>query len=155
MSVAKVSGCKYNCNSEGIACRRITRTAFDALWDSSHPLHDVHSLFVLLDKVQTHIFSSRTDLDDNDLEISELIQETVITWDSLSHMYYLSDPVKLHIFAVHVLEFCCLYKATPGAFSEQDGESLHHVFRETLQHCKSQGQKALLKAVCRFTAFNF
>jgi hypothetical protein len=157
LSIARVSRSDYKGHEfEGNECRRITHTAAKATWDKDHPLFGLKYLFDVFNQVQEHVFSARTDLTDDDLQyIALLIQETVMVWHKTSQKYQLSDPVKLHIFSVHVLEFCKLYRATPGAFSEQDGESMHRVFKETLRHCRTQADKALLCTVTRFTAFNF
>ena len=58
------------------------------------------------------------------------------------HLPQLTEPLKLHVIAVHVLEFCDTFRCTPAAFGEQDGESLHRMFWEVFDSVRAQGDKA-------------
>ena len=76
-------------------------------------------------------------------------------WEHLTPILNLSKTLKLHVFAVHCLEFAKKFQCSPAAFGEQDGEMLHRRFRQTLETYNTLGQKALLHAVKIWNAWNF
>ena len=83
------------------------------------------------------------------------IREVLIHWENLTECLSLSKTLKLHIYAVHCLEFAMKYRCTPAAFGEQDGEMLHRRFRHTLETYKALGKKALLHATKIWNSCNF
>ena len=76
-------------------------------------------------------------------------------WEFLKDSLGLSETVKLHVYAVHCLEFTTKNKCTPAAYGEQDGEILHRRFRQTLEVYKTLGKRALLHAVKMWNSWNF
>ena len=95
-------------------------------------------------------------LTDNDIsDISTSIRDVLIQWENLTECLCLSKTLKLHILAVHCLEFAIKYRCTPAAFGEQDGEMLHRRFRQTLETYNTLGKKALLHATKTWNLCNF
>jgi hypothetical protein len=113
-------------------------------------------LFDIFASLLEHVLFARCNLSDEDIvDISQYIIEFVSTWQHYETYYIsLTEPVKLHILAVHVLEFCIRYRCTPAQFGEQDGESLHHAFNVLYKSVKAQGKNALKFATKKFSACN-
>ena len=141
---------------QGNECRRIVRTAASRGWKDPHPLAPYRTLFEIMDKMYSTAFSDRRDLGDTDIaEITDVVHDFVKSWQSSSHCLELTSPLKLHVLAVHVLEFTELHRATPAAFGEQDGESSHRLFAQLLDTFRMMGPKALIHTVKVFNACRF
>lgn len=140
---------------EGNQCKKLIRTA--AAWKRGHKFWEYQPLFLAFQNLVENVFSVRSDLSDEDIfSIALTIQEFTNMWD-----YYrrnglaLTNPLKLHVLAVHVLEFCTKFRCTPAAYGEQDGESLHRRFWRLWDTVKAQSYRAMLTAVKHFNAGNF
>lgn len=140
---------------EGNQCKKLIRIA--AAWKRGHKFWEYQPLFLAFQNLVEDVFSVRSELTDEDIfAIALTIQEFTNLW-----AYYrrsglaLTTPLKLHVLAVHVLEFCSEFRSTPAAFGEQDGESLHRRFYRLWDTVKAQGYRAMLTAVTHFNAGNF
>ena len=155
-SKARVSKKRYQGGTlEGNECNRVVKTYVDINWDESHPLEQYKTLFEMYSNMSVQAFTIRKNLSEDDLiNISVSITEYIMTWQNMAPILKLTEPLKLHTL-IHVLEYCIKFKCTPANFSEQDGESLHRVFKKDLEHFKTQGNKALKAAVKKFNATNF
>ena len=125
-------------------------------WPEDHSFKEYEKLFHALETTNEFVFSIKTELTDDDLaNIAISIREVVFQWDCLKDSLCLSETVKLHVYAVHCLEFTIKHKCTPATYSEQDGEMLHRRFKQTLEVYKTLGKKALLHAVKMWNYWNF
>merc|ERR1711974_385582 len=140
---------------EGNECRKLIAAA--AEWKPANPLFKYKALMVSFNSMLSLAFSIRYDLTDAEIyEIAEGIHEFVALWQYHSTAdLQLTSPLKLHILAVHVVEFCNRYKCTPASFGEQDGESLHRKFYIQWDSVKAQGDNAIPFTVKSMTARNF
>ena len=155
--IAKVSKTKYQGGKfEGNEIQKIVKTFNKISWEGDHPFTSYCKLFFALEIANELVFSIRTDLKDDDLDnIALSIREVLYQWEGVTEILCLSNTVKLHIFAVHCLEFAIKYRCTPAVFGEQDGEMLHRRFRQTLETYCTLGNKALLHAIIIWNSCNF
>lgn len=115
-------------------------------------------LFFSFDNIVHHIFSARNNLSDDDIDdMAVIVREFIDIWHhtAITHLIDLTDPVKLHILAVHVIEFCVLHRCTPAYYGEQDGESLHRIFSQMLDNVRQMKENALLFVTKKLSASNF
>ena len=113
---------------EGNQCKKLIRAA--AGWKRGHKFAEYQPLFQSLLQLVEQVFSVRSDLSDEEiLSIALCIEEFLNLWNYYrAHGLGLTHPLKLHVLAVHVVDFCERYRATPATYGEQDGESLHRRF---------------------------
>lgn len=143
---------------QGNECRKLVKVAAASNWsEAGHPLAAYYPLFVLLNRVYDSVFTARADLTESDLEeMSCLINEFIRTWENLASHLELTMPLKLHVLAVHVMEFSERYRATPGCFGEQDGEASHRQFAQLLDTYRTMGKRSALEhATKTFNACHF
>ena len=155
--IAKVNKTSYQGGTfAGNEVQKIVKTFSMIPWQSEHPFKLYAKLFIALDITNFLVFTSKNNLTDDDIvDISLSIREVLIEWDCLKDSLGLSETVKLHVFAVHCLEFAIKHRCTPSAYGEQDGEMLHRRFKETLVVYKTLGKKALLHTVQKWNSWNF
>ena len=157
--VAHVTKSPYHGGSfEGNECRRLVTAGNAADWSGCGTLlsYRARALFVALDTLYKVVFSVRLQLTDDDVEeVALVVQEFVDLWTSLAPTLQLGSPLKLHVLAVHVPEFCSLYRCTPAAYGEQDGESAHRRFASLMDVFLNLGERALAHTVKVFNASRF
>ena len=125
-------------------------------WPNDHPFKEYSNLFYALETTNEFVFSIKTELTEDDVSnIAISIREVLLRWEFLKDSLGLSETVKLHVYAVHCLEFTMKHKCTPATYGEQDGEMLHRRFRQTLEVYKTLGKRALLHAVKMWNSWNF
>ena len=132
--------------------------AVQSKWDDvKHAFAEYRPLFVLLDEIYRTVFTARLGLSEEDIgEIRGLIKEFVDLWKDLAPQLELTEPLKLHVLAEHVVDFTEKYLATPSCYGEQDGEASHRLFSQLLDTFKAIGkQRALEHSVTIFNACNF
>ena len=154
---AKVKKSKYQGGKfEGNEVQKIVKKFNAISWPNNHPFKGYLILFNALEITNEFVFSIKMNLTDKDIsDISTLIRDVLIQWESLTECLSLGRTLKLHILAVHCLEFAIKYRCTPAAFGEQDGEMLHRRFRQTLETYNTLGKKALLHATKTWNLCNF
>ena len=154
---AKVSKTTYQGGKfEGNEIQKIVKSFNMISWPEDHSFKEYEKLFHALETTNEFVFSIKTELTDDDLaNIAISIREVVFQWDCLKDSLCLSETVKLHVYAVHCLEFTIKHKCTPATYSEQDGEMLHRRFKQTLEAYKTLGKKALLYAVKMWNYWNY
>ena len=141
----------------GNECRSLVRTASDSekKWSTSE-LAPFSPLFVSLEGLYQVVFSARPNLTQDDLqEIALAIEEFVDKWQSLSTHLGLGHPLKLHILAVHVLQFCVDHKCTPAMYGEQDGEMAHRRFKSLRDRFANMGRAGVAHTMKMFNAARF
>ena len=140
----------------GNEIQKIINTFNSVSWEE-HPFKDYSSLFYALQTTNSIVFSIRTNLSEDDIfEIALSIREVLHQWSSLKELLGLSEnTVKLHVFAVHCLEFVIKNQCTPSSYGEQDGEMLHRRFKEALLPYKPLVKKAILHTVKLWNSWNF
>ena len=154
---AKVNKTNYQGGKfEGNEIQKIVKTFNSIKWPTEHPFESYSQLFFALETTNEFVFAIKTDLSDEDISnIALSIREVLYQWQCLAESLCLSNTVKLHVYAVHCLDFVLRYRCTPAAFGEQDGEMLHRRFRQTLEQYITLGNKALLHAMKMWNVCNF
>ena len=154
---AKVNKSSYQGGKfEGNQVQSIVKTFNTISWPKDHPFHEYSNLFYALETTNEYVFSIKTELTEDDLSnIDVSIREVLLQWKCLKHSLCLSETVKLHVYAMHCLDFAIKYKCTPASYGEQDGEMLHRRFKHTLENYKTLGKKALLHTVKMWNSWNF
>ena len=154
---AKVNKTSYQGGKfEGNEIQKIVKTFNIISWPNDHPFKEYCKLFYALETTNEFVFSIKTELTDVDISnVAISIREVLIQWECLKSSLCLSETVKLHVYAVHCLQFTMKHKCTPAAYGEQDGEMLHRRFRQTLEVYKTLGIKALLHSVKQWNSWNF
>ena len=154
---AKVNKTTYQGGKfEGNEIQKIVKTFNIINWPNDHPFKEYSNLFYALETTNEFVFSIKTELTEDDVSnIAISIREVLLQWAFLKDSLGLSETVKLHVYAVHCLEFTMKHKCTPAAYGEQDGEMLHRRFRQTLEVHKILGKRALLHAVKMWNSWNF
>ena len=154
---AKVNKTKYQGGKfEGNEIQKIIKTFNQISWSVDHPFASYCQLFFALETTNEYLFSIKTELSDGDItNIALSIQDVTCQWECLTASLCLSKTLKLHIYAVHCLEFAMKFRCTPATFGEQDGEMLHRRFRQNLESYKTLGKKALLHAVKVWNSWSF
>ena len=91
---------------EGNKCRKFIKTGSN--WEFSHPLQQYQPLPFYFDLVVEKIFIEQKDLSDDDLdEIASIIQSFLMVWKQYEvELPRLTEPLKLYVLAVHVLQLC-------------------------------------------------
>ena len=157
--IAKVKKAVYQGGTfAGNDVQKVVKTFNNIAWQSEHPFHVYASLFNALETTNNLVFSIKKNLSDDDIFlIAVSIREVLLEWQALkdSKSLDLHDTLKLHIYAVHCLEFAIRNNCTPSSYGEQDGEMLHRRFKETLIAYKNLGNKALLYTVKLWNFWNF
>lgn len=140
---------------EGNDCRKLISSATQ--WKPTSPLYKYQTLMVTFNNMINKVFAIRYDLTDEEIyQMSEVIHEFIALWQHHTRSaLQLTCPLKLHILAVHVLEFAIRERCTPASFGEQDGESLHRKFYMVWDSVKAQGANAIPYTVKTITARNF
>ena len=142
----------------GNEVQKIIKAFNEVVWPTDHPFKIYASLFFVLETINILVFSIRENLSDDDLwEIALSIREVIIQWSSVKDILELSDStVKLHVLAVHCLEFAQKNRCTPSAYGEQDGEMLHRRFKDSIKPYVSLGKhQALLFTVKLWNSWSF
>ena len=154
---AKVNKTKYQGGKfEGNEINKIVKAFNTISWPNNHPFAAYNQIFFALETTNKFVFTIKTHLTDQDLtNIAISIREVLNQWELLKPILSLSYTVKLHVFAVHCLDFAEKFKCTPAAFGEQDGEMLHRRFCQTLESYNTLGKNALLHAVKTWNACTF
>ena len=141
---------------EGNEVQAIVKTFNKISWPKDHPFIEYCKLFYALETTNEFVFSIHIDLTDDDIvNIAISIREVLNQWEYLKNTLGLSETVKLHVYAMHCLEFAMQHKCTPASYGEQDGEMLHRRFKQTLESYKTLGKKALLYTVKMWNFWNF
>ena len=141
---------------EGNECQKIVKKFNEIIWPANHPFNDYSRLFYAIETANEFVFSIRLDLTDEDLsDMAVSIRDVLIQWENATESLCLNKILKLHVFAVHCLEFAMKFRCTPAAFGEQDGEMLHRRFRQTREIYSTLGNKALLHSIKTWNSFNF
>lgn len=142
---------------QGNDIRNIIKVAASLTLPPAHELSNAIELFVAFNSMIIVAFVSRVDLTDDDIDIIESrVESFVSVWQEKSHILEITEPLKLHLIASHTVEFCIRFRATPAAYGEQDGESLHHHFKDFFQNYKSLGaSQGLLSCVRDWNAAHF
>ena len=147
---AKVNKTTYQGGKfEGNEVQKIVKTFNTINWPDNHPFVQYKELFQALETTNDLLFRIKTDLTNDDISnIAVSIREVLLQWAFLSNDLHLSETVKLHVYAVHCLDFIMQHKCTPASYGEQDGEMLHRRFKQTLEtFCTLGKKKGLLHAV--------
>ena len=155
--IAKVNKTTYQGGTfAGNEIQKIIKTFNVVKWPPGHPFKQYSDLFHAFETVNKYVFTIKSNLNEDDLFYMALsIREVLIHWDQLKDTLGLSFTLKLHVFAVHCLEFAIKHRCTPASYGEQDGEMLHGRFKETLVPYKTLGKNAILHTVKKWNSWNF
>ena len=157
-NISKVNKTSYQGGKfEGNEVQKIVKSFNMIDWPDNHPFTKYKELFAALETTNDILFRIKTDLTDSEISnISISIRDVLLQWNCLTNDLKLSETVKLHVYAVHCLEFAVQHKCTPASYGEQDGEMLHRRFKQTLETYNTLGrQKALLHAVKMWNSWNY
>ena len=113
-------------------------------------------LFSAFETPYSVVFAALINLSDAEVEeVALVIREFVGLCHNLSPVLQLRSPLKLHVLAVHVLEFCASLRCTPASYGEQDSEACHRQFALISGTFRALGPRALLHTVNVFDASRF